>query len=213
MTGPASASVPTPPRGAVQRWATRVLELAGWRSEIAWPPVPKSVITFYPHTSNWDFVFGYLARLASGLPVRFMAKDELFRWPVAGLLRRMGGIPVNRRQHTAFTGQLDAEFERRSWLWLVIAPEGTRKATDHWKTGFYRIALSANVPVGLAFIDYAARQVGLRSYITLTGDEEVDLGRIRAAYAGKVGKYPANAGEIRFRHDPPFASRTSRSGR
>jgi hypothetical protein len=83
-------------------------------------------------------------------------------------------------------------------MWLAIAPEGTRKHVDHWKSGFYRLALAAGVPVGLAFIDYATRTVGLREYVRMTGDPDADMERIRAAYAGKKGLRPELAGEIRL---------------
>jgi 1-acyl-sn-glycerol-3-phosphate acyltransferase len=156
------------------------------------------VIVVYPHTSNWDFVVGYLARVAVNLPVHWIGKDELFRWPFAAMFRRMGGIPVNRRENTGLIGQLALEFRRRTWLWLAVAPEGTRAHTDAWRSGFYHLALAANVPVGLAFIDYGSRVVGLETYLTLTGNEQEDLRRIRAAYAGKIGRHPSNAGEIRF---------------
>ncbi len=179
--------------------ARGVLSLCGWRADLAWPPVEKCILLVYPHTSNWDFFYGYFAKLAIGLPTYWIAKDSLFRWPVAGLLRWMGGIPVNRREPTGAVRQLAREFERRSRFWVAITPEGTRSYTARWKSGFYRLALAANVPVGLAFIDYSARVVGLTTYLTLTGDEEADLERIREAYAGKVARRPEAAGAIRFR--------------
>jgi 1-acyl-sn-glycerol-3-phosphate acyltransferase len=110
----------------------------------------------------------------------------------------MGGIPVNRREPTGLIAQLQREFEGRDWMWLAIAPEGTRSHVTHWKSGFYRLALAAGVPVGLAFIDYRTRRVGLREYVTLTGDRVGDMERIREVYAGKVGKRPGMAGEIRL---------------
>lgn len=167
------------------------------------PPVPRCVIVVYPHTSNWDFVVGYLARLASALSARFVGKHTLFRWPFGGMLRRMGGIPVNRADPEGLVARLAGELARADRLWLVLAPEGTRSHTDHWKSGFYRLALSANVPVGLGFIDYRTRTVGLTTYLSLSGDEEADLARIRAAYAGKVGKHPEQASDIRFRSARP----------
>ena len=192
--------VPSPrPPGLAGRLARRILALIGWRVEVVWPPAPKCVIAVYPHTSNWDFVVGYLAKLAVGIPAHFVGKDTLFRGPFAGVLRHMGGIPVNRRAPTGLVEQLAREFERRSWMWLAIAPEGTRARVDHWKSGFYRLALAAKVPLGLAYIDYRARVVGLTEYLDLSGDEEVDLGRIREVYAGKVGRHPEQAGEIRLR--------------
>ncbi len=204
MSTPAT-TVPPPPAqrapGVAARLARALLRLFGWRVDVPWPPFAKAVVVVYPHTSNWDFVIGYLAKTAVGLPVLWVGKDTLFRWPVAGLLRRMGGIPVNRRERTGLTAQLAREFERRPRLWLAIAPEGTRAYVDHLKSGFYRLALEAHVPLGLAFIDYRQRVVGLDTYLTLTGDEEADLARIRAAYAGKVARYPAQAGAIRFHRD------------
>lgn len=182
-----------------QRLASTVLRALGWSVAITSPPVSRCVIVVYPHTSNWDFVVGYLARTAAGLPLRWVGKDTLFRWPFARLLRGMGGIPVNRREHTGFIDQLARELRRRSSMWIVLAPEGTRARTDHWKSGFYHLALEAGVPVGLGYIDYRARVVGLDTFLDLTGDEEVDLGRIRRAYADKVGRHPDQASEIRFR--------------
>jgi 1-acyl-sn-glycerol-3-phosphate acyltransferase len=187
------------PPGLAGRLAGWILALVGWRVEVVWPPSPKCVIAVYPHTSNWDFVVGYLAKLAVGLPAHFVGKDTIFRGPFDRILRRMGGIPVNRREPTGLVGQLAREFERRSWMWLAIAPEGTRKHVDHWKSGFYHLALAAKVPVGLAYLDYGARVVGLTEFLALSGDEEADLRRIREVYAGKKGRHPEQAGEIRLR--------------
>ena len=181
-----------------RRWARSVLALAGWRVEVTPPPGPKCVIAVYPHTSNWDFFVGYLAKLAAGLPLHFVGKHTIFRWPLGPVLRRMGGIPVDRSAPAGLLPQLLREMEARPWMWLAIAPEGTRAKVDRWKSGFYRLAVAAKVPIGLAYIDYAARVVGLSTYLEPTGDEEVDLARIRAVYAGKVGKRPELAGEIRF---------------
>ncbi len=181
-----------------RRGARRLLRALGWRVAVTWPAVPRSVIVVYPHTSNWDFAIGYLARLEAGIPVQWIGKDTLFRWPVAGLFRRMGGIPVNRRERTGFIAHLAEEMRRRPWSWIALAPEGTRAHTDHWKSGFYHLALAAGAPVGLAFIDYGARVVGLRDYLELSGDEEADLARIRQAYAGKVGRHPEQASDIRL---------------
>jgi 1-acyl-sn-glycerol-3-phosphate acyltransferase len=182
-----------------RRWARHLLALLGWRVDVTLPPGPKCVIAVYPHTSNWDFVVGYLAKLAAGLPVHFVGKHTIFRGPLGPVLRRMGGIPVDRRNPTGVIGQLVAEMESRPWMWLAIAPEGTRAYVDHWKSGFYRLATAANVPIGLAFIDWRDRVVGLTEYLQPSGDEAADLERLRLAYAGKVGKRPSLAGEIRFR--------------
>lgn len=190
--------VPEPPsfRRRLAGWA---LAWLGWRLEITWPTAPKVVVIVYPHTSNWDFFLGYLAKLALGLPAAWIGKHTIFRWPVAGLLRRMGGIPVDRAHATGLLPALLREFERRETMCLALAPEGTRAHRDHVKSGFYRLALAARVPVGLAYLDYRERVVGLADWLTLTGDEAVDLERIRRAYAGRTGRHPAQASELRFR--------------
>jgi 1-acyl-sn-glycerol-3-phosphate acyltransferase len=184
--------------GVGARISAVLMKLAGWRLVYVPPPGPKSVIIVYPHTSNWDFPVGLLARSVAGIRCHFAAKDTLFRGPFGRWLARVGGIPVNRREATGFVGQLVREFERRNEFHVVFTPEGTRSRTEHWKSGFYRLALAAKVPLGLAFIDYGRREVGIGAWIDLTGNAEADLGRIRAFYAGKRGRRPALAGPIRF---------------
>lgn len=184
----------------LQGIATRVLGLFGWTIEVVPPPVKKCVLIFYPHTSNWDFVIGIVARAALWLPIRWAGKDTLFRWPFGGIFRRLGGIPVNRRERTGLTARLTEEFAQRSHLYLAITPEGTRSRTDRWKSGFYHLALSANVPLALAYIDYPRKRIGIGGYLKLTGDEAADLDALRRFYADKTGKRPEHQGEIRFVH-------------
>ena len=182
-----------------QRAAQAALSLFGWRVDVRWPPPPKAVIAVYPHTSNWDFLVGILARVAMGLPLSWIGKDTLFRWPFGAFFRRLGGIPVERSERHGVVGQMRAEFSRRPFLWVVIAPEGTRAHTDHWKSGFYHLARSAGVPLGLGYIDYGRRVVGIADWISLSGNPDEDLARLRAFYADKVALRPAQASEIRFR--------------
>ena len=181
-----------------QRICGWILRMCGWTVVFRWPPVPKCVVIFYPHTSNWDFVIGVLAYLSVGWPVRWCGKDSLFVGPLGTLMRALGGIAVNRRERTGFVGQFKREFERADKLHLAIAPEGTRARTDHWKSGFYHLALAAGVPVGLAYIDYPSRRVGLDTFLDLSGDEARDVARIRAYYADKRGRNPAQQGDIRL---------------
>lgn len=176
-----------------------MLALLGWRVVAAEPMPAKCVIVFYPHTSNWDFVIGLLAKWALELPARWVAKDTLFRWPVAGILRHWGGIPVNRREPSGFAERLADEFARAPALYLAITPEGTRSRTEGWKSGFYRIAVAANVPVVLAFIDYPRREIGYGDTFALTADVASDMARIAAFYADKTGYRPANQGPVRLR--------------
>jgi len=191
----------------LRRWlATWILSRLGWTARIAWPDAARVVVIVYPHTSNWDFFLGYLARLSMGLPASWIGKHTIFRWPLGPLLRRMGGIPVDRAHTAGLLEALLREFERRPTMCLALAPEGTRTRLDHLKSGFYRLALQAKVPVGLAWLDFARREIVLETWLHLTGDEEVDLGRIRQAYQGKVGRHPEKASEIRFRPERPAAA-------
>ncbi len=183
----------------LQRAARLVLRLLGWTLDVSSPPQPRGVVIVYPHTSNWDFVIGYLAKVAAGLQLQFIGKDSLFRWPLGALFRRMGGIPVRRGARAGFIDQLAREFAARERIWIAIAPEGTRSFTDHWKSGFYHLALEARVPVALATIDWGRRRVELRRTIELTGNPELDLERIRDFYRDVRGLRPERAGEIRFR--------------
>lgn len=185
--------------GTFGRLCGALLGLFGWRVLLAWPTAPKAVIIVYPHTSNWDFVVGILARFAIAIPIRFVGKDSLFRPPFGAFFRRLGGIPVDRSRRSGFVGGLVAAFDRTDSLYLAIAPEGTRAKVDHWKSGFYRVALAAKVPLGLAFIDYSRREVGIDTWLKLGGNEAEDLALIRAQYSARRGKWPEKEGDIRFR--------------
>lgn len=176
-----------------------LLRIFGWRTSLTWPPEPHGLIVVYPHTSNWDFLIGVLFRIGHGLPAHWMGKDSMFRWPVRRLFLRIGGVPVNRRAAHGVVASLKHEYEQRDWLWLAVAPEGTRSATDHLKSGFYQLAVALDLPIGLGYIDYGRRQVGIDRYVRMTGDEERDLGILREYYADKQARVPANAGRIRFR--------------
>lgn len=188
------------PRTGFQTLSIWLLGLFGWTVEVVPPPVRKCVAIFYPHTSNWDFVIGMFAKVVVGLPVHWAGKDTLFRWPLAGMFRWLGGIPVNRRERTGLTARLAEEFASRSRFCLAITPEGTRSRTDRWKSGFYHLALAAKVPLALAYIDYPRKRIGIGGYLELTGDESTDLDALRRFYAGKTGKHPELQGDIRFVH-------------
>jgi 1-acyl-sn-glycerol-3-phosphate acyltransferase len=187
----------------VRKACLGLLRAMGWRTVLVWPPEPHGLILVYPHTSNWDFIIGVLFRVGRGLPAHWMGKDSMFRWPFRGLLRRIGGVPINRRERTGFIDSMLDEFRRRDWLWLAVAPEGTRAHTDHLKTGFYQIARAANLPIGLAYMDYGRRCVGIDTYVRMTGDEAADLETLRAYYADKRACVPAAAGDLRFRPSRP----------
>lgn len=176
----------------------RLLALLGWTLVEPLERPAKAVLVGYPHTSNWDGVYALLVKLALGLDARWVGKDTLFRRPIGGIMRRLGGIPIDRSAPHGFVAQMAAEFASRPDFLLVIAPEGTRSLTKGWKSGFYRIALAAKVPVALAFVDYERREAGILTYLTLTGDPASDIATIAAHYEGRQGKHPELASPIRW---------------
>lgn len=182
-----------------QRVCAWIMRSCGWTVVFRWPPVPKCVVIFYPHTSNWDFIWGVLAYLSLGWKLRFCAKDDWFRWPFGILARALGGIPVNRRASTGFVEQLKREYDHAEEMYVAITPEGTRSRTEYWKSGFYHLALATKTPVGLGFMDFPNKRIGVDTYIELSANEEQDLARFRAYYADKRGVRPSLQGDIRFK--------------
>ena len=187
------------PSTRFQRFALRLMHLIGWTASSKPPPAPKGIIIVYPHTSNWDFVYGVLFKFATAMEARFLAKASLFRTPLGPWFRRLGGISVDRREPQGFIAKLLEEFATSPSMWLVITVEGTRGYTDHWKSGFYQIAVAGKLPVGMGYIDYGRRSVGVDTYMYMTGDRDSDMQVIRNFYADKRGRRPEWAGEIRLR--------------
>ena len=179
-----------------QRLARFILRLIGWRTHVLNPRLNRYVLIGAPHTSNWDFGIMLLLMGAEQLPICFMGKDSLFRWPLGPVMRSLGGIPVNRRERTNLVDQIAAKFEEFEELIIGIAPEGTRSKTAHWKTGFYYIALKAQVPIAMAYLDYGNKIIGVGPSFIPSGDINADFEIIREFYTGIVGKNPKRQGEI-----------------
>jgi 1-acyl-sn-glycerol-3-phosphate acyltransferase len=181
-----------------------MLALRGW-SVVGRPPdIPKMVIIGAPHTSNWDFPIAILAARSLGIRIRFLAKHTLFRWPFGWFFRMLGGIPVDRSRSMGVIAQTVAAFEEADALILAIAPAGTREPRPYWRSGFYEIARSADVPVVLVAVDAEAKEVRVGPAIELTGDVSADMDEIRNFYRGVRGVKPDNAGRVRLRkEDPP----------
>jgi 1-acyl-sn-glycerol-3-phosphate acyltransferase len=184
--------------------ARAALGLAGWRLRFDGLPAMQGVAIVYPHTSNWDFVVGMLAKWGIGIPVTFWGKDTLFRVPLFGRwLRWLGGVPVDRSAPQGMVGQMTRELAAAKadgrFMWLALSPEGTRRYTDHWRTGFYHVALDAGVPLGLAYFDYRERVVAVEHFIMLTGDRAADLAEIARCLGHRQGSKPALAAPIRFK--------------
>jgi 1-acyl-sn-glycerol-3-phosphate acyltransferase len=182
-----------PPRRGTPRtraFARGVMRLFGWDIEGELPSAPKFVIAVAPHTSNWDFPIGVLAMLAFGVQMSWLGKDAIFFFPVAPVLRWLGGEPVDRSASHGVVGEAIERFRTREQWVLGIAPEGTRKRTDRWKTGFYRIAAGAGVPVCPAWIDFPRRRLGLGPLVSTTDDEAADLAKLGRFFRKDMARFP-----------------------
>ena len=167
-----------------------ILKVTGWKVEGQLPQhAAKSVLIAAPHTSNWDLPYTLMLSFVLRLRVYWMGKQSIFRWPFGGLMRWLGGIPVNRGQASNLVAQsAQAMRDADGPMQLIVPPEGTRGKTRHWKTGFYFIAQQAGVPIVLAFVDYERKVGGLGPLFELTGDVEADMAAIKAFYAPIKGK-------------------------
>jgi len=167
-----------------------ILRVTGWKVEGALPPnTPKCVMIAAPHTSNWDLPNTLMAAFALRLHIYWMGKESIFKPPFRHLMMWLGGIPVNRdRANNLVAASAQAIVDADQPLQLVVPPEGTRQKTRYWKTGFYYIALSAKVPIVLAYMDYKRKISGLGPLFHPTGDIEADMATIKAFYAAFTGK-------------------------
>ena len=170
-----------------------VLRMTGWRVEGTLPShATKSVLTAAPHSSNWDLPYTLMLAFVLRLRVYWIGKQSLFRAPFGGVMRWLGGIPVNRDQaNNLVASSAQAMREAQGPIQLIVPPEGTRGKTRHWKTGFYFIAQQADVPIVLAFVDYERKVGGLGPVFIPTGDLEQDMRAIKAFYAPIKGKNAA----------------------
>lgn len=196
-----------PESTSLQRFSLRALALFGWRVKFALLPGPRGVLIVYPHTSNWDIVICLLAKWAVGIRIHWLGKEALFQGlsgvVLGPLLRAWGCEPIESHTSISAVDQLAQRIRKANFYWLALTPEGTRRYRDTWRSGFYHIARNASVPLGLACIDYAAKEVRLVRYEILSGDLEADLERIRAEYDGCMGLRPECAAPIKFRTAEP----------
>ena len=183
--------------------ARGLLRLAGWTVRFDGLPARQGVAIVYPHTSAWDFVVGILAKWSIGIPVTFWGKDSLFRIPLFGRwLRWVGGVPVDRDSRQGIVGQmagaLRAACEEGRFLWLALAPEGTRRLGAEWRSGFYHVVLQAQVPLGLVTLDYGRRELAIEHFLMLSGDAAADTAAVARGFATTTGRHAALATPIRW---------------
>lgn len=213
MHGP-ELSHPGPSVGAFWYWIARLyLRLRGWDVEGEVPQHTQGVFIAAPHTSSWDMSFCILCAWSLRLKPNWGGRRSLFRWPWGFWLRKLGGVPVDRRGNQGMVDRLAALYERHDKLFLGIAPAGRRRYTEYWKSGFYHIACQANVPIYFGFLDYERKVGGLGGHFVPTGDINADMDRIRAFYEGIAARHPENKSRIRLRdEDAEQQARTAGTG-
>lgn len=189
---------PVPPH--VPRWRGRwiwrvlghiVVYCSGWRVTGTFPDAPRAVVIAAPHSSAWDGVFGIAAAMALGIRPTWMAKDSLFHGPLGWVLRQLGAVATDRSNPNGVVGQTVAALRQAPQMWLVLAPEATRRPVAKWRTGFYHIALGAGVPILPVYFHYPERRIGIADLFHPTGDMDADLQALYTVYApwkGKDGK-------------------------
>jgi 1-acyl-sn-glycerol-3-phosphate acyltransferase len=182
---------------------TSLRVLGGWRYVGGVPAPRKAVCLAVPHTDNMDGLLLVLLAQSVSMTISWMIKDTWGKPPVGWLVRRVGGVTIDRSKPHGVVDQMIEEFARRDDLLLVIPPEGTRSLTEYWKSGFYHIALGASVPVVPGLLDYRRKQGSFGEPITLTGNVRADMDVLREAYAGvkAMARRPENVGPIRLREE------------
>lgn len=179
----------------------RLLTWRGWRFEGEIPDLPKMIIAGAPHTTNWDFILFLGALHHFDIKVRYLGKHTLFRWPFGLFFRAFGGIPVDRSRPGGIVAQVKEAFDEADDLILVVAPEGTRKRVEYWKSGFLKIAGGVGVPVLFAGIDFPNRTLTVSPPVSYHGDVGEFMGKARAFYEGKDGLKPMFKGPVRVREE------------
>ncbi|GGF81590.1 1-acyl-sn-glycerol-3-phosphate acyltransferase [Alteromonas lipolytica] len=187
---PLPQSVPHYPVGFCGKCCRWWLRARGWRISGELANQPRLVLAVGPHTSNWDFVLGVMFKLALGLEVAFLGKHSLFEGPLGGVMRRLGGIPVNRNRAHGVVGEIAGRIRRSQQLLLALAPEGTRKAVYPWKSGFLYIAQTARIPIQCVGLDYQRKMVVFGPVLTVSKDVTVSMESVYAFYRTVTAKYP-----------------------
>lgn len=167
-------------------------KMAGWKTNLKIDFPDKCIFCVAPHTSNWDFIVGKLLYSAIGGKdkVSFLIKKDWFRFPFNLFFNRIGGVPVDRSKKNSLVEQMVEKFKTSERFTLAITPEATRKANPNWKKGFYYMALEANVPIVLVYMDYKKKEAGAERIFYPTGDVEKDMQEIKAYYSQFSGKFP-----------------------
>lgn len=178
----------------IRSLAASIYKALGWQIKGRFPKeVKKMVVIAVPHTSWHDFYMGLLFRSVVGVQINFLGKKELFKWPFGWYFRKVGGIPLDRFNKQNKVDRIAEMFQEHDVFRLALSPEGTRKKVEKWKTGFYYIALKAEVPILPITMDFGKKEHRIGDLFYPSGDTEKDLAFLTGFFEGVRGKIPANS--------------------
>lgn len=183
----------------IKFFAEKILKLSGWQRKVTLPQDKKFILIGAPHTSNWDFPLALLCFWTLDIKIHWVAKIQMFRGPLHYFFTALGGIPVDRNASDGFVEQVAKKINQADEMALAIAPEGTRAKAAYWKTGFYRIALAADIPICFGYVDYENKCIGFEQVLRPTGDINSDMKIIAHFYQNIKGKCPQNQGPVQIR--------------
>lgn len=169
-----------------------IFKVSGWKAKGVEriPPVPKAIGVFAPHTSIWDVFWLLSFMVYHRLRANWLVREESTRGLWGLVVNNLGGVPVDRSRNTGMVRQVVEEIERADKMYLVLSPEGTRKKTDHWRSGFYYIAHEAGLTLTMMYVDYAKKEVGIGPTLKPSGDIEADMETMRAFFSTITPKHP-----------------------
>lgn len=177
------------------------MEVFGWKVEGERPAPKHYVLIAAPHTSNWDFPLLILFAAAFDMKISWLAKHSLFKPPMGFIMRALGGVPVVRNKNSNVVDAMADSFVGQEELAVVVPAEGTRSRTEHWKSGFYHIAMKADVPIIPSYLDFGQKRGGFGPPLILTGDMTQDMDVLRTFYAPMSGKFADQFGPVRLREE------------
>jgi len=181
-------------------WLGRTLrKMMGWKAVGTYPDIPKAMFIASPHSSLWDGIIMVIIAWSMGVRLSWITKKETVVFPFKRFVTYFGAVPVDRSKRSDTVGQIAEQFRVRDGMYLAIAPAGTRKKRDYWKSGFYHMATQAGVPLICGFLDYAKKEGGIRAIVYPTGDVATDMDRLREVYEGVQAKHPQLMTRIRLR--------------
>ena len=179
-------------------------KFSGWKIKGLIPPdIKKCIIIAAPHTSNWDFLYSLGALKILGYKVNYMVKQELFVFPFSLLLKKSGGIAVDRNKNNNVVDEMVEKLNSSTSMYLMLSAEGTRKAVSKWKSGFYYVAQKAQVPVCTGYLDYAKKEAGFGPVIHISGNMDADMAKIKAFYSTIIPRIPENFNVDGIKINPP----------